>query len=333
MAGLFEFGTAHPAVSGAAWSTAMVLGLWLRFVRRRPGYRPWQPLLADLQRKLGGHLREGRSGRPVWRGTVDGVTVEVHGEGWIAHNAAVVIQAGPLPDNLAVWSDARLDLGLRPGAITTGDPAFDAAVHIRGADPSTLAILNAETRGLILDTCAAGIWAEGGAWRWREGNTWASPDELHARIGQLAAVAKRWSTPPATDALAEIAQWDPVPTARARALAVLSTVSGKARSLALEMLEHHGSAAEAPLTPENADLVVATAIDLAARGTPEHLPRLADWSAAAKDGPERQVFDGAAASIRSRQGPDAAGSLMLASATGGELSAATTEHGGLSRPR
>jgi hypothetical protein len=292
-----------------------------------------------VQGRLGGQVRAEGQARPIWRGTLDGVTVELRGAGWMAHQSEVLLQAGALPNTLAVWSDAwsaRVDLALRRGAITTGDPAFDAAVRIRGADPSTLALLNAETRQLLRDASAAGIWAEDGAWRWREGNTWASVDDLCARIRQLAAVASRWSSPPpTTTALTEIARWDPVPTARARALAVLNTVSptGKARQLALELLEEHGAPADAPLTPDNADIVVATTIDLAARGTPDHLARLIAWRAVAEDSPEGQVFDWAAASIRARLGPDAAGSLMIADPTGGDLSATTTEQGSVSRPR
>jgi hypothetical protein len=209
--------------------------------------------------------------------------------------------------------------GRRGGGVRTGDPDFDRAVRVDGPPLETAARLDAGARAALREALDGGTFADG-VWT-------ADVDPLRSRtvegvaeepmswVVRLLAAARIWvrpSTPAAS--LTAIAQTDPVPGVRARALLLLATID-PSLTVARQVAGIDG------LASTEVDRLVAAALIAQGEGTGADVPALRAAAARLGASPEREAVELAIEAIQARVG---AGNVGVLSATNpdGELSVA-----------
>jgi hypothetical protein len=331
-------------ITFVAVGAALAIGRHFQAERAR-----WARLTTSLQARYGGEVAvkqpAGRQLYPPWRGVVDGVPVTVttrkitSGKTSSAH---LVVCAHGLPLEVLILPERMLTM-LKQAVVgedvQTGDPAFDAVIHLRGPQIPTLARCDRAHRAIIRAMISLGARAQAGAWTWSAPSLDISDPKLAEIIGHLVQAARVWRDDSATDAfrLTQLALHDPIDGVRAQALSALMSVRGVDGALptALEALgDTAWAAALRPdvARPEALALGVAAAVCAAARGGPAEVPGLHAWASIAPAS-VRPTFAHAIAAIHARVDPEVRGGLSVASAAaGGELSPAAAR-GDLGRAR
>lgn len=164
------------------------------------------------------------------RGEVDGVPVVIdtvqESDGTDTVTFTRVRATSPSLVGLRAQSSWTTLAGLVVTDVETGDPAFDAAVHVTGPPEVVSSLLSAPVRlaaaTLVRDGGEAG--ADGVSWRQR--GEVAGP-ALVARVRQVVAAAKQLAAPSGAPALLAVATTDPHEAVRARALGRLLAAVGR----------------------------------------------------------------------------------------------------------
>jgi len=176
-------------------------------------------------------------------------------------------------------------LGGRTDGLQTGDQAFDHAIRVEGHRLDTMARLDAPARAALREALDGGSMT-GGMWSIElDPLRYASiQDAIHdvlAWVDRFLAAARIWG-PPSTPAasLTAIAQTDPVPGVRARALLLLATID-PSLTVARQIAGPDG------LASTEADRIVAAALIAQAEGTGADVPALRAAAARLGASPER----------------------------------------------
>lgn len=334
----------------AALITFLAVGAVLAIGRHFQAERArWERLTSGLQARYGGEVAvkqpAWRQLYPPWRGVVDGVPVTVATEKMTSGKTSsqhLWVGAHGLPPEVSILPERILTM-LKQAVVgedvQTGDPAFDAVVHLRGPPIPTLARCDRAHRATIRAMISLGARAQVGWWTWSAPSLDISDHKLSEIIGHLVQATRAWRDDGVTDAfrLTELALHDPIDGVRAHALSALLSVRGVDGALPTALAALGDTDWGAALRPEAARpealaLGVAAAVCAAARGGPADVPGLHAWASTAPPG-LKLPFTHAIAAIHARIDPDLRGGLSIASpAGGGELSPAVAR-GDLGRAR
>lgn len=136
---------------------------------------------------------------------------------WIGRSSAE-IEYGGLPWQMSFAKPAMpADRSIQP-TVSTGDPAFDFAVDVRGDPDDVIALLDATTRRMIADFVAAN--GQLGWGRLRHQVTGA-PEAIEGAAERALALGERLARPSRKKLLLEIVRTDPIPAVRESALRLL----------------------------------------------------------------------------------------------------------------
>ena len=210
-------------------------------------------------------------------------------------------------------------LGGRTDGLQTEDEAFDLAIRVDGHRLDTMARLDAPARAALREALNGGTMT-GGVWSidldpLRHATIQDAIQEVLTWARRLLAAARIWVTPSTpVVSLTAMAQTDPVPGVRARALLLLATID-PSLTVARQIAGIDG------LASTEVDRIVAAALIAQAEGTGADVPALRAAAARLGASPEREAVELAIEAIHARVGPASVGALSLGVMTG-DLSAA-----------
>ncbi|MBI5368064.1 MAG: HEAT repeat domain-containing protein [Planctomycetes bacterium] len=185
----------------ALLGAAIVLAARASGVLRPPASRTWRV----AARRLGLTFEEGKGTYQMrMSGVQDGMTIKVDYQRPL-HRAGALYDATPTDHNLySVWSEEiPQDLrvmpettaersGLRRPDLEVADPAFDQSVFLRGVESRTLAVLDAETRRLLMEFVRRwGGQVRLGALAIDDRELFPRPEEIEERVRTMCRLAAR----------------------------------------------------------------------------------------------------------------------------------------------